>query len=239
MSGHSKWAGIKHQKAANDAKRGNVFTRLGNAITVAAKQGGGDPTMNPSLRLAIEKARAANMPKDNVERAVNRGTGELGGAAVEELLYEGFGPANTAILVEVLTDNRNRSNADIRTIFSKNGGRMAESGVAYQFTQRGVLRFEDIASNRVESFEELVIDSGAEDYVLQEGYATVFVEVPDLHKTKDVLEAGGFVASSVKIERVANTPTEISDEELEKLVKLIDVLEENDDVTSVYTNVAE
>jgi YebC/PmpR family DNA-binding regulatory protein len=118
MSGHSKWAGIKHKKAIVDAKRGSSFTKLGNNVTVAAKQGGGDPVMNPSLRVAIDKARAANMPKDNIERAIKRGTGELGGASVEEVLYEGFGPANVAILVEALTDNRNRTNTDVRTIFT-------------------------------------------------------------------------------------------------------------------------
>lgn len=239
MSGHSKWAGIKHKKAAADALRGNVFTKLANNITVAAKQGGGDPTLNPSLRLAIEKARNANMPKDNIERAIKRGTGELGGAAVEELLYEGFGPGNIAILVEALTDNRNRTNADLKTIFNKNGGRIAEGGgVAYQFTSKGVIRL-DIDGRDNERFEEAVIESGADDYRLGDGYAVVFVDGGRLHQVKDELEKAGFSTISAKIERVPNLPVEISDDELEKAARLLDALEENDDVTSVYTNLAE
>ena len=238
MSGHSKWAGIKHQKAANDAKRGNVFTKLGNTITIAAKQAGGDVNMNPSLRLAVEKARAANMPKDNIERAIKRGTGELGGVAVEEVVYEGYGPGNTAMLVEALTDNRNRTNADVRLAFTKNGGRMAEGGgVAYQFTQKGVLRFEAI--HTVEQFEEAVIENGADDYALQDGFATVYVTPAYLHAIKEKLDAAGFVSISAKIERVPNTPIEIHDEDLEKVAKLLDILEDNDDVASVYTNLAE
>ena len=239
MSGHSKWAGIKHQKAANDAKRGNAFTKLANTITVSAKQGGGDPTMNASLRLAIEKARAANMPKDNIERAVKRGTGELGGAAVEELLYEGYGPANTAILVEALTDNRNRTGADVRTAFTKFGGRLAESGsVAYQFSQKGVLRLE-VSPAKIDAFEEAVIESGADDYAVSEGFAVVFTGNHTLHQVRDSLERAGFAVSSVKIEWVPNIPLTISDEDMEKLIKLLDTLEENDDVTNVFTNLAE
>jgi len=239
MSGHSKWAGIKHKKAIVDAKRGSSFTKLANTVTVAAKQGGGDPTLNATLRVAIEKARAANMPKDNIDRAVKRGTGELGGAAVEELLYEGFGPGNVAVLVEALSDNRNRSNADIRNIFNKNGGRMADGGgVAYQFTQEGVLRLE-LSSEKKEAFEEAVIESGAEDYVLGEGFAIVYVLVSELHLVKDALEASGFPVDSAKIERVPKTPIELDDETLEKVAQLLDALEENDDVTNVYTNLAE
>lgn len=239
MSGHSKWAGIKHKKALIDAKRGSSFTKIANMITVAAKQGGGDPNMNPVLRMAVEKARSANMPKDNVERAIKRGTGELGGNAVEELLYEGFGPGNTAILVEALTDNRNRTNADVRTIFSKNGGRIADGGgVAYQFTQKGVLRA-DIPTDRIDAFEEAVIESGADDYMLGDDYAIVYVAPANLHVVKEALEKVGFPIESAKIERVANSPIEISDTDIEKVSKLLDVLDENDDVTNVYTNLAE
>ena len=239
MSGHSKWAGIKHQKAINDAKRGNAFTKLANTISVAAKQAGGDPGMNPTLRLAIDKARAANMPKDNIERAIKRGTGELGGAAVEELLYEGFGPGNTAILVEALTDNRNRTNADVRTIFGKNGGRMAEGGgVAYQFNQKGVIRA-GLSVEQAESFELLVIEAGADDYLLGEGYAAVYCQVQQVHPLKEVIETAGFAVSSAKIEWVATTPIELDDLDLEKVAKLLDALDENDDVTNVFTNLAE
>jgi len=239
MSGHSKWAGIRHQKAANDAKRGNIFTKLGNAITVAAKQGGGDPGMNPNLRMAIEKGRASNMPKDNIERAIKRGTGELGGAAVEQLLYEGFGPGNVAILVEALSDNRNRTNADVRLIFTKNGGRIPDGGgVAYQFSQKGVIRL-DVKPNQADQFEEAAIESGADDYVLGEEFAVVYVESAHLHAVKEALEGVGFAANTATIEYVANSPIEVEEDVLERVAKLLDALEENDDVTNVYTNLAE
>jgi YebC/PmpR family DNA-binding regulatory protein len=238
MSGHSKWAGIKHKKAAVDAKRANAFTKLANNITIAARIGG-DPTMNPSLRVAIDKARAANMPKDNIERAIKRGTGELGGAAVEELLYEGFGPANVAMLVAVLTDNRNRSSSEVRNVFNKNGGRFADGGgVAYQFTQRGVIRAE-LSDGQIEQFEESCIMAGAEDYRLGDGYAVVYTAISDLHTVRDALERDGFSVQSAEIEYVANTPVEVSDEALEKAARLVEALEELDDVTSVYTNIAE
>ena len=239
MSGHSKWASIKHQKAATDAKRGNTFTKLGNTVSVAAKQGGGDPSANPALRLAIDKARAANMPKDNIERAIKRGTGELGGNAVEELLYEGFGPGNSAILVEALSDNRNRSNADIRMIFNKNGGRIADGGgVAYQFTQKGVIRI-DLPKNMEGKLEEVVIENGADDYSFGDGYAIVYVDSALLHTLKEFVESAGFKIDTAKIEWVANSTIELADDDLEKLAHLLEVLDENDDVTNVYTNLGE
>jgi len=238
MSGHSKWAGIKHKKAAADAKRSNIFTKLGNDITVAARRGGGDAAMNPSLRTAIDKARAANMPKDNVERAIKRGTGELGGAAVEELLYEGFGAGNVAILVEVLTDNRNRANSDVRQIFIKNGGRFAErGGVAYQFKQQGVIRLE-VPADKTDTFEEVTIE-GADDYKLQDGFAVVYVPTASLHQLKEAYEAAGLPTESAAIEYVATTPIEVSEEDLEKAAELVGLLEDYDDVTNVYTNLAE
>jgi len=239
MSGHSKWAGIKHKKAAVDAKRANVFTKIANNITVAARRGGGDPNFNPSLRTALDAGRAANMPKDNVERAIKRGTGELGGAAVEELMYEGFGPGNVAILIEALTDNRNRTSADVRTLFTKNGGRFAEGGgVAYQFTQRSVIRANvpETESNR---FEELIIEGNAEDYHLGDGHAVVFATTAELHTLKDAIEAAKFTVESAGIEWVPNTPIEIDDETLEKVAALVGVFEDYDDVTNVYTNLAE
>jgi YebC/PmpR family DNA-binding regulatory protein len=239
MSGHSKWAGIKHKKAAVDAKRSNIFTKLGNDITVAARRGGGDPAMNPTLRTAVDKARSANMPKDNVERAIKRGTGELGGAAVEELVYEGFGPGNVAIVVEALSDNRNRTNADVRLIFSKNGGRSTDGGgVTFQFTRRGVIRL-DVPAAKGEALEELAINEGADDYKIEEGFAVVYTPIADLHRIKDALEAAGLPTESAAIEYVANTPVEVSDEDLEKVARLVELLEDNDDVTNVYTNLAE
>ena len=239
MSGHSKWASIKHKKAIVDAKRGNSFTKLANNVTVAAKQGGGDPIMNASLRFAIEKARAANMPKDNIERAIKRGSGEGGGALMEEVLYEGFGPGNVAILVEALTDNRNRTNADVRQLFNKNGGRMPEGGgIAYQFSQKGVIRLE-LGLEKIAEFEEIIIENEADDYVIQDQFAVVYLQPSALHIVKDALEVGGFSVDSAKIERVANTPIELGDDEIEKISRLLDLLDENDDVTNVYTNLAE
>jgi YebC/PmpR family DNA-binding regulatory protein len=239
MSGHSKWAGIKHKKAAVDAKRANAFTKIANDLTVAARRGGGDPAMNPMLRVVMDKARSANMPKDNIERAIKRGTGELGGAAVEELLYEGFGAGNAAILVAVLTDNRNRANAEVRTIFTKNGGRYAEGGgVAYQFTQRGVIRT-DVPPGTFDKLEEVCIEGGAEDYKLGDDFAVVYTTINELHTLKDQLAGAGFPIQSAEIEYVPNTPIELADEDMEKVMKLVDALEEYDDVTSVYTNIAE
>ena len=238
MSGHSKWAGIKHKKAIVDAKRGSNFTKLGNNVTIAAKQGGGDPVLNAGLRLAIDKARAANMPKENIDRAVKRGTGELGGATVEELLFEGFGPGNVAILVEALTDNRNRTNADIRIIFNKNGGRITEGGgVAYQFDQQGVIRAE--VAGTQESFEEAVIESGADDYRIDSTSAVIITDPSHLHQVKEALEAKGVAIDSAKIERVAKSSVEVDDEAIEKLTTLLDLLEENDDVSEMYTNLSE
>jgi YebC/PmpR family DNA-binding regulatory protein len=238
MSGHSKWAGIKHHKAAQDKKRSNLFTKLANNITIAARQGGGDISFNPSLRAAVDAGRAANMPKDNIDRAIKRGTGELGGAVVEELLYEGFGPANTAILVAVLTDNRNRSLADIRTIFTKNGGRFAEAGgVAYQFTERGVIRM-TIAAKDNEKAEEILIESGAEDYQIYDDQIIVYTKPSDLHAVKEIITTAGLSVDSAAIERVPNTPQELTDEDLEKASAFVDKLEDYDDVTAVYTNIA-
>lgn len=239
MSGHSKWASIKHKKAANDAKRGNIFTKLANDITVAAKLGGGGQATNPSLRLAVEKAHQANMPGDNISRAIKRGTGELGGAAVEQLRYEGFGPAGVTLLIEVLTDNRNRSNADLRNILSKNGGRMVEGGgVSYQFTQKGVIRAE-VPARKSQAFEEAVIEGGADDYQLGDGFATSYVRLEDLHSLKERIELAGFGVTSAGIEWLPTTPIEIEDAEMEKVAKLLESLEEYDDVTNVYTNLAE
>lgn len=257
MSGHSKWAGIKHKKAANDAKRGNVFTRMANNITVAAKQGGGKPEFNPSLRFAIDQARSANMPKDNIERAIKRGTGELGGAVVEELMFEAFGPANVMIMIDALTDNRNRTNSDVRMLLAKNGGRIADSGVAFQFEQKGVIRL-TIEPSVKAKLEELIIDSGAEDYILDDDFAVIYTVSSELHSVKESIALGlGLVEGaepvkhdkkavispvkmeSAKIERVAKIPVELSDAEMEKVARLLDVLEDNDDITNVYTNIAE
>lgn len=239
MSGHSKWASIKHKKGAADAKRASTFTRLANDISVAAKHGGGDVGMNPTLRMAVDRARAANMPKDNIERAIKRGTGELGGAAAEELLYEGFGPGNVAILVAVLTDNRNRASADVRLLFTKNGGRFAEGGgVAYLFAQKGVVRCV-VSADQEGAFEEACIEGGASDYRLGDGYGIAYAELGDLHGLRERLEQAGCKVESAQPEYIATTPTEVADGDLEKVASLVGALEDYDDVTAVYTNLSE
>lgn len=239
MSGHSKWASIKHKKGAADAKRASTFTRLANDISVAAKRGGGDIGMNPSLRMAVDRARSANMPKDNIERAIKRGTGELGGAAAEELLYEGFGPGNVAILVAVLTDNRNRASADVRLLFTKNGGRFAEGGgVAYLFAQQGVVRC-FVLTNEEASFEEACIEGGALDYRLGDGYGIAYAALSDLQGLRERLEQAGIKIESAQPEHIATAPTEVPDSDLEGVAALVGALEEYDDVTAVYTNLAE
>jgi len=237
MSGHSKWAGIKHKKAIVDSKRSASFTKIANMITVAVRTGGADIALNPSLKLAIEKGRAANMPKDNIERAIKRGTGELGGAATESLRYEGFGPGGVLLIVEALSDNRNRTNADIRLVMSKNGGRMADSGVAYQFQQRGVLRLENITD--LEALEMAIIESDAEDYISSEGFAVVYSAVQDLHRVREQLAGAGFGTDSAQIEWVATAPVEPDEDVLERTSNLIEKLEDLDDVTGVFTNIAE
>jgi YebC/PmpR family DNA-binding regulatory protein len=239
MSGHSKWAGIKHKKAIVDAKRGKEFTKVANMITVAAKQAGGDPKMNFSLRLAMDKARAVNMPAANIERAVKRGTGELGGAAPEELIYEGYAPAGVAVLVEAMTDNRNRTAPEIRSLFSKHGGSMADSGaVAYIFEQKGQINLV-LADQKLKQDETelLVIDSGAEDFENSEGELIVYTSKRDLQKVKEYLESNGIKIDNAEITYIPKNEVKVSDStQAAKVMKLIDALEDSEDVTAVHAN---
>jgi YebC/PmpR family DNA-binding regulatory protein len=239
MSGHSKWATIKHKKAATDAKKGKEFTRAAAMIIIAAKQGGGDPKMNFTLRLAIDKAKSVNMPAANIDRAIKRGTGELGGAAPEELLYEGYGPAGTAILIEVMTDNRNRTGPEIRTAFSKAGGNMAETGaVAYLFEHKGEIL---VARNgQKQAGEELamaIIDSGAEDFEESDDGFVIYTKTTDLQKVKNSLESAGVTIEDDQLIYKPKTDIAINDPEAaRKVLRLIDALEDNEDVTNVYSN---
>lgn len=239
MSGHSKWATIKHKKAATDAKKGKEFTRAAAMIIIAAKQGGGDPKMNFSLRLAIDKAKAVNMPAANIERAIKRGTGELGGVAPEELTYEGYGQAGVAILVEAMTDNRNRTAAEVRSTFSKYGGSMAEAGaVAYQFEKKGqiILNFKDQKLSRDE-IELFIIDSGADDFEETESEITVYTKMQDFQKVKELLESNGVVVDSAELSFIPKNEVKITDEQVAgKILKLVDALEDIEDVTNVYAN---
>lgn len=238
MSGHSKWATIKRAKGAKDAKRGAVFTKLSKLISVAARDKGGDIDSNFSLRLAVDKAKAANMPKDNIERAIKKGTGELEGEQIEELYYEGMGPLNSQFIVKCLTDNKNRSAANIRHIFSKFGGSLAS--VNWNFEQKSVISFEieQLKSLNIkqDELELALIDAGAEDIKKEEGTYYIFGLITDLQNLKQVLEKYNIDVLSAEIEYIAKEEVEISEEDKEKISNFIDALEEDEDVSDFYTN---
>lgn len=236
MSGHSKWATIKHAKGAADAKRGQLFTKFIKEISIAARMGGGDPAANPRLRTAILKARAANMPKDNIERAIKKGTGELGGATYEEKLYEGYGPGGVAILVEVLTDNNNRAAANVRNIFSKSGGNLGATGsVAYMFNRKGVIEYDaEVVSE--DEVMDVALEAGADDIVSEDGIVTVTTDPASFESVLEVLQGKGYESVSAEVAMVPDMYSAVDNETATKLQKLIDRLEEDDDVQNVYTN---
>ena len=235
MSGHSKWAKIKRGKAVEDARRGAVFTKLGNAIAVAAKTGG-DPDMNPALALAIQKAKEANMPHANIDRSIKRGTGELGGNAIEEMMYEGYGPAGIAVIVECASDNRNRTSSEVRAVFSKNGGNMAENGaVSFQFDHKGVI--EAAKSGDDDADQMAVIDAGADDVVDEGDSWTIYTDHKALHEVKKSLESAGLKISEASLAYVPQNVVNIIDEsEKAKVMKFMDAMEELDDVVETYSN---
>jgi YebC/PmpR family DNA-binding regulatory protein len=238
MAGHSKWANIKHRKAAADAKKGKVFTRLIKEITVAAKHGGGDPDSNPKLRLMLDKARDANMTKDSVTRAVQRGTGELEGVSYEEARYEGYGPGGAAVMVDCLTDNRTRTIAEVRHAFTKNGGNIgADGSVAFLFKHCGQFVFAPGASE--DRLMEVALDAGAEDVVKNaDGSIEVISEPADFHKVKAALEKAGLKAAAAEITMKALNETALAGPEAERMRDLLDALDELDDVQDVYTTAA-
>jgi YebC/PmpR family DNA-binding regulatory protein len=236
MSGHSKWAQIKRQKGVNDARRGQLFTKLGREITVAAREGGADPDGNFRLRLAMQRAREANMPADNVERAVKRGTGASEGASYEEMTYEGYGPGGTAVMVEVLTDNKNRTVADIRSSFTRGGGNLGESGcVAWMFTPRGIITV-DVKGKDPDEVTLLAIDAGAEDVVAEDGQLQVITEAAELDKVRRELEQQHLHIVSFEQTMEPSSTVELSEHDAAMAMRLIDRLEELDDVQSVHTN---
>jgi YebC/PmpR family DNA-binding regulatory protein len=236
MSGHSKWSSIKHKKAATDAKRGKVFTKLARAITVAARDGGGDPEGNPALATAIQKARDASMPKDNIQRAIDRGTGAGGdAAAIERVVFEGYGPGGAAILVEALTDNRNRTSADVRFAFNKHNGSLGEPGsVAWIFEKRGVIA---VDGGRYTE-EDLIpaIDAGAEDVRVEGDLLRVLSEPGDLATVREALEAAGVDVESAELAMEPKSTVEVKGNDAKSLLGLIETLEEHDDVDSVHAN---
>jgi YebC/PmpR family DNA-binding regulatory protein len=238
MSGHSKWSSIKHKKGAADAKRGQLFTKLTRALIVAAKDGGADPASNLALQNAIEKARAASMPKDNIERAIARGSGTGGDAAsYEQISYEGYGPGGVAVYVDVLTDNRNRTAGEVRHTFARHDGNLAESGaVAWLFERKGVILV-DADSADEEDVTLAAADAGAEDVREEESTYEVTCAAEDLHAVRASLEAAGIAVTDAQVTMLPKTTIAIEDEATaKKVLKLIDALEENDDVQDVYAN---
>ena len=239
MSGHSKWSQIKRQKGVADIKRSGVFTKLSNNITIAARLGGGSPETNFRLRLAIDKAKASSMPKDNIERAVKRGTGELNGAQIEEVVYEGYGPGGVAVLIEALTDNKNRTAPQIRNFFSKHSGNMGAPGsVAWMFSAKGVIRLETAGLKlSMEDVELAAIDAGAEDVKENAGDLTIICAPDNLEFLKKSLEQKSVAIEYAETEKIASTLTKIEDSAVrEKLDALYAELDANDEVNEYYTN---
>jgi len=236
MSGHSKWSSIKHKKSATDAKRGKLFTKLIKEITVAARTGGGDPGANPRLRTAIQTAKNENMPKDNIERAIKKGTGELEGVSYEEIVYEGYGPGGAAVLVESLTDNKNRAVADIRHIFSKCGGSLGENGcVSYLFDKKGYFVVEKSVVDE-DTLMEIALDAGAEDVREDESNFEVITEPRDFEAVKLAMEKAAIPYIDSEITMLPQTTVNLAGKEAEQMIRLMDALDDCDDVQKAYTN---
>ena len=237
LSGHSKWANIKHRKAAQDAKRGNLFQKLVRAIIIAAKDGGGDPAMNMRLKTAIERAKAVSVPNDNITRAIKRGTGELGDITYDELTYEVIGPSGIAVLVNVMTDNRNRTTPEIRALLARNGGQMGSEGsVAWMFDRKGVI---EVKGKNIDEDElmTLGLDSGMSDMEANDEGFTLYCEPSDLDTLQKALGEAKYVVDNAEVSMIAKTPVEVSDPEAaRKVLRLVDALEEHDDVQNVYSN---
>ncbi len=236
MAGHSKWANIQHRKKAVDAKRGKIFTQINRVLSVAAREGGGDPDTNPALRLAIEKANAVNMPKDNIERAIKKATGDLEGVTYEELKYEGYAPGGIAVMVECLTDNRNRTVAEVRHAFSKYGGNLGTDGsVAYLFSKIGVLNFAPGTSE--DEVMEVALDAGADDIVMDDDGSIEVITSPETYSAvSEAMKAAGLNAENSEITMRASLEVELDVETGEKVLRFLDALEDLDDTQDVYSN---
>ncbi len=236
MAGHSKWANIKHKKAKEDSKRGKIFTKLIKEISVVAREGGGNPDNNPRLRLLLEKAREANMPQENTMRAIKRGTGELPGVNYEEQLYEGYGPHGIAIIVEALTDNKNRTVAELRRIFSSKGGNIGSDGVvSWMFERMGVVHIKNTGLNEDDLLEKL-IDFDVTDIKCEKELCSVFCDAKAVGEIKKAIEQDNMHVESAQLEWVAKTTSELSDAQAEKALELLSALQDHDDVQNVYTN---
>ena len=237
MSGHSKWSTIKRKKGVQDAKRGKIFTTLIKEITVAAKNGGGDESANPRLRQAILKAKSANMPQDNIKRAIKKGTGDLPGTSYEEAVYEGYAPGGVAIIMEVLTDNKNRTVADIRHLMTKHGGNLGENGsVSWMFNKKGQIIL-DLSSGDEESVMEAVLESGAEDLDIDGKNYIISTEPNVLIDIRDVLENNGYEVRSAEVEMVPNNLQKVEGDDVPKVLSLLEALDDNEDIKNVYANV--
>jgi YebC/PmpR family DNA-binding regulatory protein len=238
MAGHSKWAQIKHKKAAVDAKKGKIFSKLSKEITVAAKLGGGDPEKNPRLRTAIEKAREANMPSENIKRAIMKGTGELPGTTYEEMIYEGYGPGGVALMIEVLTDNKNRTVSEIRHIMSKHGGSMGEAGcVSWMFEKKGYILVDKTKISEDELMA-IALDGGAEDMKNdpQEDNYEIITAPEDLNKVKSAIESRGIEITLAEITMLPKSYVQLDEKDAEQMLRLYEALEDHDDVQNVYAN---
>ncbi len=236
MSGHSKWSTIKRKKSATDAKRGKLFSKFIKEITVAARTGGGDPAGNPRLRSALASARASNMPNDTIEKAIKRGTGELEGISYEEAIYEGYGPAGVAILLESLTDNRNRTVSEIRNIFSKHNGHMGESGcVSWMFEKKGYISFskEGLDQDKV---MEVALNAGAEDIKEDEDSMDIITDPANFEDIKKAVDAAGLTYSVAEVAMVPQNTIKLGRDDAEKVLRLMEALEDSDDVQNVYSN---
>ncbi len=236
MAGHSHWAGIKHKKGAADKKRGKLFSKIARQIIVAAKAGGGDPDMNLTLRYAIDKAKAANMPKDNITRAIKKGTGEIEGVIFQEIMYEGYGPGGVAVLAQVLTDNVNRTAAEVRKTFDKGGGNLGQTNcVAYMFDRKGVITVPTEAANEDELME-LVLENGAENLETAGDYYEITVPVGDFDGLKKALDEKGIATDFADVSYIPQNTVPLDEKTAGKVLRLIDNLEDNDDVQNVYAN---
>ncbi len=236
MSGHSKWSTIKRKKGVADAKRGKIFTKLIKEITISAKEGGGDPGANPRLRLAIDNAKAANMPADNIERAIKKATGELEGVTYHELMYEGYGPGGVAMLIEVATDNKNRSVAEVRHLFSKYNGSMGENGsVAWMFNRKGIITL-PVQNKSEDEIMDIVLEAGAEDLHTEEDFFEVQTDLESFEPVRKALVAADLQIENASLQWIAKNTVNISGEDAEKVMKIIEVMEDSDDVQNVYSN---
>ncbi len=238
MSGHSKWANIKNKKEKTDSQRGKIFTKIGREIAIAVREGGGDPANNSKLRDVIAKAKASNMPNENISRSIKKASGELGSVSYEEIVYEGYGPGGVAVMVEVVTDNRNRAAADVRHCFDKSGGSLGANGcVSYMFDRKGVIVIERTTEIDEDKLMEAALEAGAEDFITEDDAFEIRTEVADFSSVRESLESAGYSFITAELSRIPQTMVENLDEETaQKMMKLLERLEDNDDVQEVLHN---